>query len=145
MVFSNIKKFYRREADSLYSCQYVVSFFTKYKRNIFTEDDIATLEKSFLDTAEKYNFTILGSEILENQVTLIIDCTPTFGIENVVIKLKKNSSNALISKDKSFETRIPSIWTRDKFISTVGKVNTSDLDKFEDCQKTYGEIHRNKN
>lgn len=145
MLKTNFKKTYKKDGDSLYGCQYVVSFCTKYKRNILKEKDFETLRESFNETAARYDFTVLNMEFHRNEIILVVDCDPIFGIQNAVIKLKKESKDALKKADPSFKTRIPCIWTREHFISTVGNVTEKDLKNFKDSQDNYVEsIRKNK-
>lgn len=145
MLDKNFKKTYIFEENSKYGCQYVVSFCTKYKRNIFKEKDFEVLKNSFVDTSNKHDFLIHNMDISANNVTLVVECSPTFGIKNVVIKLKKDSKDALRKHDASFRTKIPCIWTREAFISTIGKVSETDIKEFVDAQETYSEsISKNK-
>ena len=139
MLKINFKKNFKNFNTSMYGCQYVVSFCTKYKRNILKEKDFETLKTSFLNTAKKYDFIIHNMEIKGNQATLVVECDPIFGINEAVIKLKKESKDYLKKVDPSFKTRIPCIWTRESFISTVGKVTDNDLKKFVDFQENYVE------
>lgn len=146
MIKTKFKKEYIKDGTSRYGCQYLISFCTKYKRNIFEEEDLKALRTSFSKTAEKYGFIIHEMELKENQVTLIVECNPLYGIQNAVIKLKKESKDYLKEVNPSFKTRIPCIWTRETFISTVGTVSESTINKFVEEQENYIEsISRIKN
>lgn len=146
MLKTNYKKNYLEDEDSRYGCQYVISFCTKYKRNILKEKDFESLKVSFEETAKRYKFTIHNMEFKPNQVYMVVECDPNFGITNVLIKLKKESKDYLRKVDPSFKTRIPCIWTRESFISTVGSVTETDLKNFTEAQDNYVEsINKNKN
>ena len=89
MLKTNFKKNYKADKDSgnsRYGCQYVISFCTKYKRNIFKEKDFETLRTSFEKTAQKYDFIIHNMEFKGNQVYMVVECSPIFGISNAFIK-----------------------------------------------------------
>ncbi len=142
----NFSKIYKKVGQSVYSCQYIVAFCTKYKRNIFSIDDIETLENSFTKTAKKYNFIIHKMDISKNGAILTIEIAdPDFSPSNAVTKLKKESKDALIAKDASFKSRIPCIWTREEFITTIGTYSEREVNKFIDLQDNYLEsINKNK-
>lgn len=145
MLRTNFKKSYIDNEKSRYGCQYLVSFCTKYKRNIFKEKDFVTLKVSFEKTAKEYGFMIKNMEITPNQVYMIIECDPNYGIINAIIKLKKESKDYLRKTDPSFKTKIPCIWTRESFISTIGTITEKELTIFTDNQETYIEsINKNK-
>ncbi len=143
---ANFTKTYKENGKSIYSCQYVISFCTKYKRKIFEEKDIEVLKTSFNSTAKKYGFKIHQMKLSPNVVVLTVELNDqSFGIEEAVIKLKKDSKDLLIKNDSSFKSRIPSIWTRETFISTIGTVQEKELNHFFDIQENYVEsISKNK-
>lgn len=137
MFLKNVKKEYIKEKGSYYSCQYLVVFCTKYKRRFLGPEIQEFLKKFFYKTADEFDFKICSLNILENQVFLTIDCNPKFGINKAVTKLKNNSSSVLRKKFPHLEKRVPSIWTRKTFISTMGSVDLEDVNEFLSIQKKY--------
>lgn len=130
MIVENIKKEYIIENESYYSCQYLIVFCTKYQRKFLSPEIKTFLQNLFYETADKFDFKIYSLEILENQVSLIIDCNPKFGIDKAITKLKNNSSSALKKHYPYLEKKVPSIWTRKSFISTMGNADTEDVNRF---------------
>lgn len=138
MKIKNNKKVYKKDNYSFYSCQYIVSFHTKYKRKVLDTDEKRNFVKeTLLAISKDYDFEIKEIEVSDNQVTMEIDCNPYFGIQSSIIKLKNNSASILKEKFPELTSRIPSIWTRDSFISTIGKVKEEDISNFTNFQKKY--------
>lgn len=112
-----------QEKDHLYfSCQYHVVFCTKYRRSVITEGIEKRLQDLLLQISKEYEFTICETEIMPDYVHLLIDCNPRFGIMDCVRKLKGVTSRVLRDEFPTLKSKIPTLWTRNAFISTAGTV-----------------------
>ena len=129
-------KFYK-DGDSLYSCKYILSFFTKYKRKVLNEDKRIKLKEEIVKISEKYKFIVSDIEITENQITLVVECNPKFGIYAVINKLKNGTANMLNINYPELSSKLPSIWTRSFYLKTVGSNDKEKLDEFMASQKKY--------
>lgn len=128
------------EKNSLYQCDYIISFCPKYKRKIFDNKDIIKfLTKTFKNIEKEYNFQIIKLKIEPNQVIMNVRCNPTFGINKVVTKLKDISAKELKNEFPSLEKRVPCIWTRDTFIQTIGSLDEQALEYFFKIQEKYNQ------
>lgn len=119
----NTTKEYKSSAHLTYSCQYHVIFCPKYRRKVLVSPIDARLKELFLQIAEQYQFSILEMEVMPDHVHLLIDCNPRFGIMEAVTKLKGITSKTLREEFPILKRKIPSLWTRSAFISTVGSVS----------------------
>lgn len=131
------KKIYRKEGSSLYNCNYIVSFCTKYKRRVLNESMRNSLKEIFDKISKTYDFNLNKISISENQVTLEIECSPTLGIKTAITKLKNGSATEMKELYPELNSRIPSIWTRDSYIVTTGEFKPTDIDEFLKLQKKY--------
>lgn len=93
------------------------------------------LKEIFLAVSEEYDFEIVEMEVMPDYVHLLIDCNPRFGIMNCVTKLKGTSSKILRNEFPWLKSRIPTLWTRSAFISTVGEVSLDAVKKYIEGQK----------
>ena len=66
---------------------------------------------------------------------MIIDCNPRFGIMECVCKLKGKSSRIMREQFPELKSRIPTLWTRTSFISTVGSVSLETVKQYIENQK----------
>lgn len=135
MEFANKSKEYKRTDHMVYSCQYHVIFCPKYRRKILKDGLDEIVKKSFLDTAKMRKFDIVEMEVMPDHVHLLIDCNPRYGIMNVVKQLKWNSVEPMKEFMPSLESRLPNIWTRSAFISTVGSVSLETVRSYIESQK----------
>lgn len=135
MEFTNPLKKYNHAEHLVYSCQYHVIFCPKYRRKILKDGiDIRTKEL-FLEIADEYDFKIIEMEIMPDHVHLLIECNPRFGIMNCVHKLKGVSFNRLNKEFPEIRRKLPTLWTRSAFISTVGSVSLDTVRSYIENQK----------
>lgn len=72
---------------------------------------------------------------MPDHVHLLIDCNPRFGIMDVVTKLKGKTSRILREEFPELKRKIPSLWTRSAFISSVGSVSLEVVKQYIENQK----------
>lgn len=129
------EKQYHTSAHLVYSCQYHVIFCPKYRRKVLTGEIEKRLSEIFVEVAQTYQFEIIEQEIMPDHVHLIVDVNPRFGIMEAVTKLKGISSRTLRKEFASLRTRLPSLWTRSAFISSVGAVTLEIVKRYIEEQK----------
>lgn len=128
-------KEYHASAHLVYSCQYHVIFCPKYRRKILINSIYNRLVEIFAEIAQKHQFKIIEQEIMPDHVHLLIDVNPRFGIMQALTKLKAVSSRTLRKEFPSLKTRLPSLWTRSAFISSVGAVTLEVVKRYIEQQK----------
>ena len=135
MHIANEDNKYNTSEHLVYSCQYHVIFCPKYRRSIFTPPYDSRLKEIFLEIADKWNFSILDMEVMPDHVHMIIDCNPRFGIVACVAKLKGASAHQMFRMFPELKKRLPCLWTRSCFISSVGSVSLEVVKRYIDNQK----------
>lgn len=130
-----MSKVYKTSSHLTYSCQYHVIFCPKYRRRVLTNEIERRLKELFINISERYDFTILEMEVMPDHVHLLIDCNPRFGIMEVVHKLKGITSNVLRNEFPELKRKLPSLWTRSAFISTVGSISLDVVKQYIENQK----------
>jgi len=135
MNFPVAEKVYKSSSHLRYSCQYHVVFCPKYRRKVLVPPIDARLKELFLEIAEEKGFQILDMEVMPNHVHLLIDCNPRYGITKCICNLKSNSGRILRSEFPELKRKLPALWTRGAFISTVGAVSLSVVQEYIESQK----------
>lgn len=135
MNISNSSKIYKHSNHLTYSCQYHVIFCPKYKRSVLTDGVDTRLKEIISEVANKYDFEVMEMEVMKDHVHLLIDCNPKFGIAECVKKIKGTSASILRKEFPHLKSRIPTLWTRSSFISTVGTVSLETVKKYIEDQK----------
>ncbi len=119
----------------VYSCQYHVIFATKYRRKVLTDEIQVRLKEIITEISLENDFKVIEMETMPDHVHLLLDVNPNKGIYNIINKIKGRSSFILRKEFKSLTTRLPTLWTRSKFISTVGAVSLEIVKKYIEDQK----------
>lgn len=135
MNIENKDKVYKEDSHLTFSCQYHIVFCPKYGRKILTGDVEVRLNELFYEIAKEYDFEIIELNIMPDYAHLLIDCNPRFGIMNAVTKLKGITSNTLRDEFPHLKRKLPSLWTRKAFMSTVGTVSIESINKYIEEQK----------
>jgi putative transposase len=136
MNISNpIEKQYHRTNSSVYSCQYHVIFCPKYRRSVLVDGIDARLKDILIEKQQDFGYEIIEMEVMADHVHLILDVNPDVGVASVISKIKGYSSRTLRKEYPSLKKRLPCLWTRSKFISTVGSVSLEVVKKYIENQK----------
>ena len=133
--FKNKSKEYNTAEHIVYSCQYHVIFCPKYRRKVLGEPYDTRLKEIFYEVAQEYNFKILDMEVMPDHVHMIIDCDPRFGVCCCVQRLKGVTSNKMRNEFPELKKKLPSLWTRSYFVSSVGSVSLDVVKKYIENQK----------
>ena len=129
------QKQYHSADHLIYSCQYHVIFCPKYRRRILDEGRDVRLKEIFLETAKRHGFEIHEMEVMPDHVHLLIDCNPRYGIIQCVKDLKRESASLMTREFPEIRHRLPCMWTRSAFISTVGAVSLETVKQYIIDQK----------
>lgn len=81
------------------------------------------------------NFYVLEMEVMPDHVHLLLDVDPTIGINLIVSRIKGKTLNILNKEFPELKRRLPTLWTRSKFIATVGSVSLDVVKKYIENQK----------
>lgn len=129
-------KKYHKNKTAVYSCQYHIIYCPKYRRKVLTGQIAEDLKQLILDKQEDYGYTVIELEIMPDHVHLLLDIDPTREALTVTIhKLKGYTAHELRKKHKELTTKLPCLWTRSTFISTVGTVSLETVKKYIENQK----------
>lgn len=135
MELENIKKEYYTTNHLIFSCQYHIIFCPKYRRNVLKNGIDERLKQLILEKQEEYGYKVLEQEIMSDHVHLLLDANPKIGIYTIVSKIKGYTSNILRKEFPELKSKLPTLWTRGKFISTVGSVSLDVVKKYIENQK----------
>lgn len=135
MEITNKPKRYQSSDHLTFSCQYHVIFCPKYRRKILVGEIETRIKEIFEEVARQYQFSILDMDVMPDHVHLLIDCNPRFGIMDCVTKLKNTSARLLKEEFPELKSKLPNMWTRSAFISTVGSVSLGEMKQYIEDQK----------
>ncbi len=135
MELKNSNKKYKSSNHLVYSCQYHAIFCPKYRRKVLTDGIDERLKELIIEKQEEYGYEVLDMEVMPDHVHLLLDVDPKIGIYSVITKIKGYSSKQLREEFPALKKRIPTLWTRSKFISSVGSVTLDVVKRYIEEQK----------
>ena len=122
LKISNKKREYRTTNKTFYSCQYHVIWCTKYRRKVLDIQIQGRLKQLIREKQDEYGYEIHEVETQPEHVHLLIEIPPMHSVDKVISKIKGYTSKVLRSEYSSLNSRLPSLWTRAKFVSSCGGV-----------------------
>ena len=126
---------YRTTETTVYCCRYHVIFCPKYRRSVLREPIAERFKEVVLSMQEEQNFKVLEMEVMPDHVHLLLDVDPTVGINILISRIKGKTSNVLNREFPELKRRLPTLWTRSKFIATVGSVSLDVVKQYIEDQK----------
>ena len=126
----------KRSNNATYRCHYYVVWCPKYRRKVITslnpklanppiEGDPGPvderLKQIIREVCKETGSEIVKLEVMPDQVHLIVDCAPQYGIHKLVRLIKARTSRYLRAEFSSVKRRLPSLWTNNYFVATVGR------------------------
>ena len=135
MFIKDPEKCWYSEKNLVYSCQYHVIWCTKYRRKVLDETIQKRLHDLIHSKQTELDFKVLTSEILEDHVHLILENNPKVPITRTVGLIKGYTSRTLREEFPHLKSRLPCLWTRSRFISSVGNMSLEVIKKYIEDQK----------
>ena len=126
---------YKSNNNVVYSSKYHVVWCPKYRRKVLEGAIAKRLEQILKQECKKYRAEIIALEIMSDNVHLLVEVDPQFGIHRLVKSLKGVSSHHLRKEFASLVSRLPSLWTNSYFVSTVGGAPLSVIKQYVENQK----------
>ena len=127
---------YRTTATTVYCCRYHVIFCPKYRRKVLINGIDERFKEIVLSMQEEQNFKVMEMEVMPDHVHLLLDVDPTIGINVIVSRIKGKTAHILTREFPEIRRRIPTLWTRSKFIATVGSLSLETSKEYIKSQKT---------
>jgi putative transposase len=135
MEILNKSKQYKSDNKLVYSCQYHVIFCPKYRRPVLAGKVGERLKELVLEKQKEFGYNIIEMEVLADHIHLLIDINPREGVYKTVQRIKGYTSHTLREEYPELKKRLPSLWTKSKFISSVGAVTLEIVKKYIADQK----------
>lgn len=135
MEISKPNKKYSSNHNLVYSCQYHVVFCPKYRRRVLVDGVDVRLKELISEKQTEYGYEVLDMEVMPDHVHLLLSVNPQIGIIKVIGQIKGFTARTLRKEFAWLKSRLPCMWTRSKFVSTVGAVTLDVVRKYIEDQK----------
>lgn len=131
----DMKDKYRTTETTVYCCRYHVIFCPKYGRKVLINEIDERFKEIVLSMQEEQNFYVLKMGVMPDYVYLLLDVDPTVGINILISRIKGKTAHILTREFPELRRKLPTLWTRSKFISTVGSVSFEVVEQYIKDQK----------
>jgi putative transposase len=128
-------KQYRSTHNLVFSCQYHIIFCPKYRRKVLISGVDTRLKELLVEKQSDYGYELIEMEIMPEHVHLLLSIDPQVGLLSVIGKIKGYTAHVLRKEFPWLKSRLPCLWTRSKFVSTVGAVSLDVVKSYIDNQK----------
>lgn len=126
---------YQQNRSIKYSCKYHIVFCPKYRRRVLEPSIADRLKEIILELATDTHSEIIELEVMPDHVHILCEVDPQFGVARFIRLIKGRSSRLLRSEFPSLKSRLPTLWTRSYFVSTVGGAPLQTIKKYVEQQK----------
>lgn len=130
---SNIR--YKSNNNIIYSCKYHIVWRPKYRRKVLVHGVDARLKEIITPACQEIKVDVIEMEIMPENVHLLLEVDPQFGIHKAVKAIKGRSSRILRQEFLWLKSRLPTLWTNSYFCSTVGSAPLSVIKQYIENQK----------
>lgn len=129
----------KRNSNAVYLLNYHLILITKYRKKVFTNDNIVERTKEIMrNIAKDFDAEIINQECGEDHIHLMISTKPTTELTKMVNLLKGTSSRYL---RKEYEQELSdvlygdSFWSDSYYIATAGNVSVDTIYKYIENQR----------
>ena len=88
-----------------------------------------------LEKQASYGYAVLGIEVMPDHMHLVLDVHPHIGIAQIAGQIKGDTAHMLRAAFPWLKKRLPSLWTKSKFVSSVEAVTLDMVQKDIETQK----------
>ena len=131
-----MKNKYNYSTTTISYIRYHFIFCPRYRKKIFL---IPKVEERFTELVKticsEHNIKILALECCIDHVYLYVDVSPQMPIPDIMRYIKRQTSKIL---RKEFEelSKIPSLWTKNYFVSTAETIDPETIEWYVNIQRT---------
>lgn len=95
----------------------------------------ARIKDCIHEKQEEYSYIMQECEVLSDHVHLLVSIPPSKSVNQIIGRIKGYTAHILRSEFPELKSRLPSLWTRSKFVATCGGVTLEVLKRYVENQK----------
>ena len=125
----------RTNANIALQCGYHVVWCPKYRRKVIGGRMEQRLKEVIVEVIAEKGAWLIELETMADQVHLLVEVDPQFGIHKMVKAITGRSSRVLGEEFAWLKSKLPSLWTNSYFVATVGGAPLSVIKRYVQTQK----------
>ena len=126
---------YAKNAGAIFSLKVHLVWCPKYRRKVLVNGVDERLKTLLMEKSQERGFVIHAMEVMPDHVHLFLEHDPTYGVAEIVNRLKGYTSRILRSEFPWLRSRIPTLWSRSYFAGSTGSVTATAVQKYIEDQK----------
>ena len=119
----------------VFGCEYHIVWCVKYRRSVLSPKMQNRLKEILLESQTPDIYTIRALEVMTDHVHVLVSIPPTKSVAQAIKYMKGVTSRVLRQEFPELEKRLPTLWTRGKFVATTGSVTLETLKRYIENQK----------
>ena len=127
---------YKRKAGAVFSLKYHLVWCPKYRLPVLTDKVRLRLLELVAEKAHELGAEIHTSEVMPDHVHLFIEAGPTYSPAKLAHQIKGYTARRLRQEFSHHRSRMPTMWSRSYFISSVGAVSEATIKRYIEEQET---------
>lgn len=136
MYNNSMENKYRKTKTTVSLINYHFVFCPRYRRKIFLIPNVEERFKHMVKyICEEMDIEIIAIECDKDHTHMFLNCLPTLSPSDIMQKIKGVTSRVLREEFPELK-KMPSLWTRNYFVSTAGNVSSETIKKYVENQKT---------
>ena len=127
---------YRRTKTTVSLINYHFVFCPRYRRKIFNIPNVEDRFKELVNCiCKEMEIEVIAMECDKDHTHMFLNCPPTLSPSDIMQKIKGATSRVLRDEFLVLQ-KMPSLWTRNYFVSTTENVCSETIKKYVENQKT---------
>jgi putative transposase len=126
----------RSNSDVVFQYALRVVWCPKYRRRVIGGRVEQRLKEIVGEVVEEKGAWLVEVETMPDQVRLLVEVDPRYGVHRLVKAVKGRTSRVLREEFGWLRSRLPTLWTNSYFVATVGGAPLSVIRRYVEQQKT---------
>jgi putative transposase len=118
-----------------FACHYHVVWCPKYRRKLLVGPIEKRLKEIVMQACSQHQAEVEELEVMPDQVHLLVNVDPQFGIHRLIKLIKGRSSRCLRQEFPELKRKLPTLWTNSYCVSTTGGAPLSIIKQYIEHQK----------
>ncbi|MFE9205492.1 IS200/IS605 family transposase [Micromonospora sp. NPDC007230] len=125
---------FQTNRGAAYSLGYHVVWCPKYRRPVLVGPVSERLRDLIGQKCDEHGWLIVALEVMPDHVHLFVRADPTASPSYVANQIKGFTSRVLRDEFPHLRRRLPTLWSRSYFVSSVGNVSAATIQKYIETQ-----------
>jgi putative transposase len=125
---------YQTNRGAAYSLGYHLVWCPKYRRPVLVGPVAERLRVLIGQKCDEHGWTIVALEVMPDHVHLFVKANPEASPSHIANQFKGMTSRVLRQEFPELKRRLPTLWSRSYFVSTVGNVSAATVKRYIDTQ-----------